>query len=104
MGEEVRPLDDVERLLASIDESLKSVRSDGGAGRGSRYVEPGAQPSLVEHIAKGGSYSVAEGQPTRSGERRSTGLATTMLKALAEGTGSAGGYLVPVETSEEIVK
>lgn len=26
------------------------------------------------------------------------------MKALAEGTGSAGGYLVPVEVADEIVK
>lgn len=44
-------LDDVERLLGSIEESLKG-RS------GSRYVGDGADPALVRHLAAGGAYEI----------------------------------------------
>lgn len=104
MEDEVR-LDDVERLLASIDSDLKSRSDSGGVRLGSRFVGEGAKPSLVEHVAKGGSYGLEDASKSvRAGGRRSTGLATTMMKALAEGTGAAGGYLVPIETAEEIVR
>jgi hypothetical protein len=32
------------------------------------------------------------------------GVVETMTKALAEGTGSAGGYLVPIETAGEVLR
>ena len=103
-------LDDVDELLGSIELSLKQLATDGGPRRGSRFVDRGASRSLVEHVAAGGSYKLEDAtKSVRAGRRPAGGLATTMLsaldgKALAEGTGSAGGYLVPVETAEEVVK
>src|SRR5829696_2059122 len=72
-------LDDIDQTIRSIDESLKTLA--GGRRRGSRFVGDGAQRSLVEHVAKGGSYSLAEGSPTRPVESRSArgGLAAAML-------------------------
>src|SRR5262249_28225600 len=78
--------------------------------RGSRFVASGADPGLVEHVAAGGSVRVAEPGgfgSTRTlaggGRRDGTGLAELMVKALAEGTPSAGGVLVPPEISSELV-
>jgi HK97 family phage major capsid protein len=84
---------------------LDCLVADGAPRRGSRFVDQGASRSLVEHIAGGGTYELAGATPKRSTERRaaSQGVAFGM-KALAEGTGSAGGYLVPVEVADEIVK
>ncbi len=48
-------LDDVERLLGSIDESLKT-----GPRAGSRFVGDGADPALVRHLAAGGAYEIDE--------------------------------------------
>ena len=111
--------DDLGETLALIEESImrlrsldddSSLRRTARARTGSRFLDQGASPSLVEHVAKGGSYGTKVGgyeiepnHSTRSQGRRSRGLAYGM-KALAEGTGSAGGYLVPVEVSAEIVK
>jgi HK97 family phage major capsid protein len=73
--------------------------------RGSRFVAPGADESVVEHVAAGGAIRVAEPQQRlREHERRSGGLAGTMTKALAEATPSAGGYLVPTEVAEEVMR
>jgi HK97 family phage major capsid protein len=107
---EVR-FDDLEKTIASIDQSLKALTAEGRKQlprRGSRFVDQGADPSLVETIAKGGSYTVHDnaasiGNGPRGDQR---GLAALLIerKAMAEGTGTAGGFLVPPEFSEEIVK
>ena len=105
-------LDSIDSVLAGIDASLKRL-ADGGGGfetrpgsggsrGGSRFVGDGADPSLVEHIAKGGSYAVHEN--TGVGIPAGRGLSAVMTKALAEGTGSAGGYLVQPEVSAEVLR
>jgi HK97 family phage major capsid protein len=88
----------------------------GKAARGgSRFVGPGASKDVVAHVAKGGSigpdgeFLVAPGtagEITVGGANKAggQGLAATIEKALAEGTSSAGGYLVPVEISSEVLK
>lgn len=95
----------IERATHSV---LKSARL------GSRATAPGASPDVVAHLAGGGSFApdgtmldrrgMAVGRlaPTGEDDRRGS-LAGTMTKALAESTPSAGGVVVPVEVSEEIV-
>src|SRR5438552_2461266 len=81
--------------------------------KGSRFLGQGADSTLVDHVAKGGElYHLPDGTVStvppeaRSGHSTralgGSGLAHE-LKALAEGTGSSGGYLVPIEYSAEIV-
>ena len=78
---------------------------------GSRYAAPGASPEVLDVLAAGGSVAEPRGwhgnlQPRSERRRdvRSTGLAGLMRKALAEVTPSAGGYLVPVEVSAEVLR
>jgi HK97 family phage major capsid protein len=112
-------MDTVEQVWARIEESMQRLGLDvPGAERdaavraemknirtGSRFVGPGPSPSLVEHVAKGGSYSVEPNESRRPRATRGVGGGLVFgMKALAEGTGSAGGYLVPVEIADEVVK
>ena len=50
--------------------------------------------------------TTVENTGIRTGDRRAAGggIAATMTKALAEGTPSAGGHLVPVEVSDDIMR
>jgi HK97 family phage major capsid protein len=94
--------------IADAEERQKNTRT------GSRFVGPGADPEYVEHVGKGGSFG--EGgefvpkdwtpveKSVRMGERRREGLLSTMGKALAEGSGSSGGYLVAPDVSLEVVR
>jgi HK97 family phage major capsid protein len=67
---------------------------------GSRYVGPDADESLVDHVSKGGTIRTAK----RPGQRFETkGLGALMTKALSEGTGAAGGYLVPQQVAAEVM-
>lgn len=84
---------------------------------GSRFAGPGASPDVVKHLASGGSIG-PEGQfrtaPTLDGHGGNIavggvkagggGLSGIMSKALAEGTGSAGGYLVERQVAAEIAQ
>jgi HK97 family phage major capsid protein len=101
-------------LAATGDESARrgyehlqrTVRS------GSRFAAEGADPQLLDALAAGGHAQVVRGQPGSvagppvrpGGQREGLGLAGVMGKALAEATPSAGGYLVPAEVSDEILK
>jgi len=78
------------------------VKADYGDGQrlGSRYVGPEADESLVKHVARGGSIKTA----TRSPSPEAKGLGDLMTKALGEGTGSAGGYLVPQQVASEVMR
>ena len=49
-------LDDVDRTLSSIDESLKALA--GGEREGSRYAGDGATAEVLDRLAAGGSYEV----------------------------------------------
>lgn len=101
-------MDDLDALLASIDAKLAQLQPGeeppGKGRRGSRYVAPGAEPGFVEHVANGGSYQTAEQKGAPAGQARGPNLAAFMAKALAEGTGSAGGFLVPVEYAEGVLR
>ncbi len=91
-----------------------------GARGGSRFIGPNGSPQAADHLAAGGSYGqqgqalppgwqvsqplgVQGGLDQRGVPLTGAGLAATMTKALAEATPSAGGVLVPVEVSNEIV-
>ena len=109
---------DLDRLLERLNARLDRLDDAKNVRRGSRFAAPGASPEVLEHLAAGGAIRTIE-QPGLSGEihrrarsaargdgsdgARHVGLAEIMTKALAEGTPSAGGYLVPVELSNEIV-
>lgn len=71
----------------------------------SRFVEDGADLDIVKAVAEGRA-TLAPGAPTRSTlgvqGARGGGLALG-LKALAEGTGSSGGYLVAPEISSQVM-
>jgi HK97 family phage major capsid protein len=106
--------DDLDSVLRGIQAELRAAneRGDtakareleqlaGAARQGSRYAEEGADPSLVEHLAAGGSLRVQPpANATKAGGARG-GLAAA-VKALAESTPSAGGYLVPPEVAAEV--
>ena len=112
----------------AVRRALKDVRT------GSRFVAPGADASVVEHVASGGSINVAEKQyasPKDMGSgakalQESKSIVRFMAaianhknnlaspaeaewiggiqsKALAEGTASSGGYLVPQEWMPDIL-
>ena len=83
---------------------------------GSRFAGPNSDPAALAHLAAGGSFGASGEQMQPGGYRVSeppagktanlTGgtLAGAMTKALAQGTPSAGGVLVPEEVSAEIVQ
>jgi HK97 family phage major capsid protein len=100
-------METLEEVLARIDARL--AQQQGGdapppqdeARSGSRYVAPGADPDFVKRVAEGGAYNIAEPKGAPNGGRRT--LTAFMAKALAEGTGSAGGFLVPPEYAEGVL-
>jgi len=72
-----------------------------------KFAPPGASPEHQAAVAArapdlGGARPVAKVDGFALAHKAGGGLAPAM-KALAEGTGSAGGFLVPAETSAEIV-
>jgi HK97 family phage major capsid protein len=83
-----------------LDLSGKLDRLDGVGVRGpSRFVGAGAAPEYVERVARSDWRVVRnDAVPERRG-----GVASLMAKALAEGTGPSGGFLVPVEFASEIL-
>jgi HK97 family phage major capsid protein len=128
--------EEVAKALGGKDLSgaIKSVLDERG---GSRYVGPDADPSLVEHVAKGGTvethkryYASAKGGAKIADAMKDATIDKKMLtffgaiarnsknvasdadrewlgeinsKALAEGTASSGGYLVPQEWMPDIL-
>jgi HK97 family phage major capsid protein len=108
-------VDTLEQVLRDIRDQLAA----GGGGRetedalaaflrgyrgGSRYAAPGADPDVLEQLAAGGNIQRPRQLPrgatrpgTRGGQRLALGL-----KALAEATPTAGGYLVPEEVAADI--
>lgn len=104
-------------MLRELTEEVRQTRLISTAehkGRaGSRFVAPGADPQLVGHVAGGGtveptprSYNYERPKPAWSGQlgREAGGLASTMTKALAEGTNSAGGYLVDPQVADDVLR
>jgi HK97 family phage major capsid protein len=77
----------LERIASRLEETETDTRSP------SRWAGGDAHPDHVRRIA--------EARVASSTARPA--LACTMAKALAEGTGSAGGYLVPPEISAEVI-
>jgi len=101
-------MSDLQHTLDTLLDDLHELRDQKHARTGSRYVGPGADPGLVAHVAAGGELepSPRNYSNTSTQERkgtRSTGLTGLMRKALSEGTGSSGGFLVPVEVHEDVV-
>ena len=102
---------DFEQVISQIAVDLRALRAEEAETknafeprRGSRYVGQGADPSFVEDIANSGELRLAERETNRLTRKvPGGGLAGVFTKALAEGTGSSGGFLVPVEVSAEIV-
>ncbi len=105
----------LEGVLADLIEELRADKKSGefesdfdraarARRRGSRYVGPGADTSLVQHVADGGEIRAPQPSWTAHSKRYSGGLSGVMTKALAEGTGSSGGYLVPEEVSAEVMR
>jgi HK97 family phage major capsid protein len=95
------------RRLAETDE-LKNTRT------GSRFVGADADPEYAKHVARGGSFSregeflppgwkAAPKHPAKLGRSSGNGLGSSMVKALAEGSGSSGGYIVPFDVAVDIV-
>jgi HK97 family phage major capsid protein len=93
---------DIDDLLTHLSAQLAELQPHEMDRRGSRFVGQGASPSFVERVAAGEDFktmstSVATRTPTG-------GIAAFMSKALAEGTPSSGGYLVPIEYTSEVLK
>jgi HK97 family phage major capsid protein len=86
--------------LAEMLERLEQLA--GGARAPSRHAGTAATPDHVEWLAGERNYRLAP-PSLRTMGRRESGLAAHLVKALAEGTGSAGGYLVPVEIAAEVL-
>jgi HK97 family phage major capsid protein len=88
-----------------------------GTRSGSRFAAPGAAEDVLDTLAAGGSIQEprgwhgtggrmeprGQGQHGAHGGREREGLAVIFTKALALGTPSAGGVLVPPELHDEVV-
>jgi HK97 family phage major capsid protein len=110
---------DLEEYLDTLTGEIRQLREAGyesksSARRGSRFVGPGADESVVSRVASGGTvtpsaknYDYAPSDWERTHGRGGTGNRpiglARHLKALAEGTGPSGGFLVPQEISDEIL-
>jgi HK97 family phage major capsid protein len=95
---------EVEELLEHLSQELRRTEEEEQRRTGSRFIGPGADPDLAEMVAAGGSYNREFNTVSKSiGGRENRGISGAMQKALAEGTGGSGGYLVSVETSSEIL-
>lgn len=98
--------DHVGDVLAEILAEIKQPSSSETERMGSRYLGPNADKNLAAHVAKGGTVESLKVAPRSFGAKAwgggGGGLARSM-KALAEGTGSSGGYLVPAWVSAEIL-
>src|SRR5689334_754323 len=94
----------LQEALDVLAADLAAVKSEDRGRRGSRFIGADAEDEgFVKHVAGGGSYAIAERERRSLGHSPRGGLSGLMAKALAEGTPSSGGYLVPQEISNEIV-
>src|SRR5438552_949797 len=110
--------DDLDAVLRGIRDELRTENDARGARParvsererallaqrgGSRFAAPGATDDVLDTLAAGGAVQVRDPLPRGgAGGSQRGGLAYAM-KALAEATGSAGGYLVPPEISAEVL-
>jgi HK97 family phage major capsid protein len=96
---------DIEQLLAQVSRQLDQLAPVHSFGqrdaRGSRFVGPSAAPAFVERVAAGDTITTVA--PTTPSAPATKGIFARDLKALAESTGSAGGYIVPPQLASEIV-
>jgi HK97 family phage major capsid protein len=98
-------------VLAAIAAEHPDVRAAlKGVRRGSRFAGPNSPDEVLDQLARGGSIVVPEEDGRSSGaargdgrDRRGAGLGAAFTKAMALGTGSAGGVLVDEETHAEVV-
>jgi HK97 family phage major capsid protein len=106
--------EDVAALRQQIDDALAQTteRVLKNTRGGSRFAGIGASPDVMTTLAAGGTlaepgadtgHRAAVGNPADDRQQRAMRLMRGM-KALAEGTPSAGGYLVPVELYPEITQ
>jgi HK97 family phage major capsid protein len=96
---------ELEDVLDHLSSQLEHLE-DNDPRSGRRFVGQGADESYVEHIANGGTSRTIPptfGATTTSATK---GVVSAMLesKALAESTGSAGGHLVGIEVSGEVLR
>jgi HK97 family phage major capsid protein len=92
---------DLEQLLTHISNQLAGVAPEEQQRPGSRFAGSAAAPSFVEMIAAGETVKTvsppAKDSPT-------TGIAHWMAtKALAEGSGASGGFLVPIQYASDVL-
>lgn len=111
---------DLPQLLTDVQGELRQLRAEGAEREraelrhrgGSRFAGEGATDEALEALAAmapgGGVKAPGVGRVAEPPQLRGTTggakLADVMTKALAEGTGSAGGYLVQSEVAAEVMK
>lgn len=96
-----RELAEANRLQAEKHERARNTREP------SSFAGPGATVEAIEELAARGASRSAGGRVAENrslGRRTSSGLAGAMSKAMAEGTGSAGGFLVASEVSADVMR
>jgi HK97 family phage major capsid protein len=89
----------LEQLVARLEDQLARTPDVHHERSPSRWAGSAAHPDHVQAVAKAVDYRTAP-DPRRSHRGN---IAATLTKALAEGTGSAGGYLVPEEIAGEVL-
>jgi HK97 family phage major capsid protein len=96
----------IEAVAQQVAQRAMELAGGGSRFSGSAYVGPGTDLDVARQQAEGrsalGGYRVAE----REGQPKAGGLASALMsaKAMAESTPSAGGYVVPIEISQEIAE
>src|SRR5207253_9784730 len=87
------PVPYLDEIVDELNARLDLYEAAGIDRSPSRYAGEGAS---AEHVRRVANLQHARVVPRTITARNRSTLATTMAKALAEGTPSAGGYLVPV--------
>src|SRR5207245_8780017 len=67
------------------------------------YLGAAADPTFVEHVARGESIQLAPSTPLHRVPAGKTLAGWIATKALAEGTDTSGGVLVPPELAAEVL-
>jgi HK97 family phage major capsid protein len=92
---------DIDQLLDHLSQQLAVLKSTDLDTRSlSRFAGQGASRSFVESLST--TTPTAVRSPVRQ-DIETGGIAAFLSKALAEGTGTAGGYLVPVQLAAEVL-
>ena len=92
---------DIEQLLDHLSAQLAELKTtDLDTRTPSRFVGQGASREFIEAVA---NNTVTTVPTTVREDRAAPGIASYLTKALAEGTGNSGGYLVPVQIAGEVL-